>query len=461
MADALNRIADPSQKLNIAQKLPVAARERPGIMRPYHDWAYERRKAYAALEQLLTETWAKEVIELLGEISSSGERSWQERFLALDTLGDIGVPAESDLLETIDKAIRASKDDSLLALLTSVRVRTGREAAGDIAALRQRWLKNDERLEVRQRCLEPLLLEGKVAIEELPALLAILDDLGKDGQAMPPEMQRFCSVVGSSVQGRALLIGEIRRKSGRPWVALAMATAVEAIGREDAQWAEFLAICRLVAVDPKEYENMALAAVYFLSSRANDSDAVATFISAAVTSGRASLSTLGFNYAMREQRVLDHVDALAPVMESRDSDLRRWLFRALRSDDRPLRVSKKATELIGRGLQDEDAGVRSVAMLVVMDQLTMNKMEARELEGMLQRIVDLAVSARAPRELRNALFIIELVSGGGYRIDGAPRKSQGYLATDGEADKWWLQNGQNTKREALAWASRNGYKVAY
>ena len=206
---------------------------------------------------------------------------------------------------------------------------------------------------------------------------------------------------------------------------------------------------------------MALAAVYFLSSRANDSDAVATFISAAVTSGRASLSTLGFNYAMREQRVLDHVDALAPVMESRDSDLRRWLFRALRSDDRPLRVSKKATELIGRGLQDEDAGVRSVAMLVVMDQLTMNKMEARELEGMLQRIVDLAVSARAPRELRNALFIIELVSGGGYRIDGAPRKSQGYLATDGEADKWWLQNGQNTKREALAWASRNGYKVAY
>lgn len=438
----------------------VAARERAGMGLPYYDWSYDRNRSYDVLVKLLTESGAADVIKLLARISSSSELSLRERFIALDLLGDTGVAAGSDLIERISKSLRPHDDKSLLAVLASVRFRLQQATADDERMLKEQWQRKNETPIIRKRCIETLLLAGKLSDDEMHSLPALLDHLHKTAHNEPWELQRYHSIIGSSRQGRSILLSAIEKKPDSPWISGAMAVAIKSIEQDDAQWGAMLNLCRRIAAKPGEDEQIISAAVHFLKFRANDTRAVTGFVQAAAESGSAALGNIAFSLVGSDRRILDYANDLTPFIESPDAAIRKQLILAIRRDDRALNTSKQAANLVNRGLNDKDAGVRAAAMLVIMDQLTQRRMQTNDLQDFLQKIVQLAAVARQPRELANSLFIIELISDGKFKINGAPR-TNGYLDVGTAADKWWQQNGDTPRRKALDWAVENGYKVVY
>jgi hypothetical protein len=67
------------------------------------------------------------------------------------------------------------------------------------------------------------------------------------------------------------------------------------------------------------------------------------------------------------------------------------------------------------------------------------------------------VAGTDPFELSVSHEILERFSGNKYRVDGAPRRGDGFMMPGKEADAWWTANADKVRAEAREWAKQNGF----
>lgn len=416
-------------------------------------WDYDRSVAVESMVNKFDRRAVENLLSTLTLLATDHKRSWKTRFLALDLIGDIGVPQDLKLLPEIEETLAKETDPVLRVALASVRVRLQKTQPGDIDFLTDAALDKKTPLAVRLRCLEALSFKDAVPVD-FSAVSGLLKEAFQSTDYLVPDSNRYFYDVASSVRGRQLLMESFKL----PSTDIPMKVVIDAIRNsfnsvEDKDFASFAEACEKLALDPKTGYPEVEVATRIVYQHEMGVDFITKLLRQGAERKDSSIERLALRFAGLKSVVLECLPEFETCMSSEDPQVRGSAVVVLDRIAGP-KGFERVVPLLQKGLGDPDLSVRTKALY------TIARSQARKFEvprSLIPNLLKIIENESDPEALKWALYNLELLSKGDFKITGDPRKD-GLPKRDEEARKWWQDNVAREKAAALLWA-RNSNTV--
>ncbi len=409
-------------------------------------WNYDRAKAAEALTERYGAKDAEQFFDALAAIALDKKQDPLVRFGVLDLVADTGLPPGSQLLTRLDPL---ATDAELAPLLASVRVRLHREKPDDISLLTK--ILNDEHasLPLRLRGLEALCFFDKVPEGDAAAALGEKSLNGKES-ILSSDRIRYVYDLGYSPSGRRVLFGALKKTPPVLSKGAAIAALRNALTKGDRQWKPFIGAAEAVALDPDSQLEAQQSAARYVIAPESSPDVAGAFIRLMAVSKRPESQALAPAVINERKAALQFVPELSALISSADPRVAEAAALSLGEGFPKGGEFAPALPALRSSLDHIAAPVRVAGLISLARLQQSDALKAGEFRKRLGMIVR---DAKEGRELQFAIFNLELLSNGAFRLAGEPRVGDSLDLTPA-ADNWWRANAEKARQAALKWATQ-------
>lgn len=406
---------------------------------------YDRARALAAMEAYVGRQEIPGLFLQLLEVINDRTREPQVRFLALELLGDVGLPDARQTLTNLERDF-ATDPTQLPAVLPSIRARVTRNVSPEQLKTLTDQLANKATFgSVRIRALEALALLDKLPDDAAPALETLANNPREVASPLTGLLGRYLYVYAANPKGRATLLSGKTDPMIRSNVLRALANVHPAAG-DDAP--RILELFKSVASNPASPDDE-VSAVLPVVAKAPFADDV---LRQRLASPEPRVAQFGYQLIRLRRSVLAYIPQLEQAIASREPLVRVWAVQAVTAGIEKGADASPVVPILKKALADEHQAVRNAALGALA---YLKREDALKGQPLLAEVYAVTQSARDPAETMSALFTLEVLSDATFRIDGDPR-TDGWPAGNAEAAQWWAGNAARIRASAKAWAENPG-----
>lgn len=215
---------------------------------PMYLTGYERFRTASRVETCAVPEIAQRLYSVLFNIATDRHRCEKHRLIAMDLLGEIGVPPGSRLPTDLRANLHDDSSDAILTMLAAARVRMTHGTREDLNCLEESYRSVDADESTRLVALEGLLLSDHSSLTE-KAVYPVLKQATHESRNLARRclFAAGCSAVGRRFLLQNLAAAQIDSANFKEYLYLAE-TSIRA---SDTEWAELLRIAKSIAVNPK------------------------------------------------------------------------------------------------------------------------------------------------------------------------------------------------------------------
>lgn len=412
---------------------------------------YDRRRTARMLQMRAGPVLARRLYDVLAAASTDANLDDEQRAVALDMLGAIGVPEESDLLDRIASDIEDRAPDLVRLALAAARGRTGDPNDADVKLLRAAVADSATEENWRSIWLESLLL-----MDEARGLEPIIEKALSAGETWTGHgsATRCPLAAGCSDEGRNVLLRLARRRNDEPRFDLLMAVLSTAIMPGDRQWGEWLLLARELALDESLAAESRWIAADVAAREMNDEAFRDRFIRSALQSGDTRLvGRLLLDYLGAARSAYKYAGEFELLFKSPHVELRRAaavVFVVTCSPKPPREYEDGVVRALKMLLGDADRDVR-LAPWPLFDEMAEKNPDL--LERLFPDLVQVARDAEDPSEFMHSVLRISALSQGSLHLalPFNPLDDHGQVRTDNEARELIQQHRAEIQRSVDEW----------
>jgi len=412
---------------------------------------YDRRRTARMLQMRAGPRLARRLYDVLAAVSTDAKLGEEQRAVAIDMLGAIGVPEESDLLDSIASDIEDPPPDLVRLALASARARTGDPTDADVELLRAAAADPATEENWRSIWLESLLL-----MDEARGMETIIEKVLSAGETWTGHAPatRCPLAAGCSDEGRNVLLRLAQRRADEPRCDLLMAVLSTAIMPGDRQWGEWLPLARELALDESLAAESRWIAADVAAREMTDEDFRGRFIRSALRSDDTRLvGRLLLDYLGPARSAYKYAREFQSLFKSPDAELRRAavvVFVVTCSPKPPREYEDAVVRVVKMMLGDADRDVRMATWRLFEEIAEKNP---NLLQRLLPDLVQLAHNAEDPSEFMHSILCISALSQGSLHLalPFNPLDDQGRVRTDPEARELIEQHRAEIQRTVDEW----------